>query len=472
MDTDRRVYRSGSMLLVGLCLLITIGSLPSCRKVKPQRPEITDFDDSLTVGNSYVSSPIIIEIADLEKKINDKLKIVLVSERNLKNEKLRKLDLKVERSGPIKLSYDGHKMSFSAPLTIYLNNPLRLSKKTDPDREPFCIMDVRFQSPLNVRNDWRVQTKSTFYKYEWVKPPSLKVLGINIPVVKTVENLIEKNKDSIEVAIDRAVYQNLRLDRSLRKVWQDIQKPLLIHKKIDSVWLIPKPYRVQVAPLSGNQQNLVLPIRIFLKIGSALGPRPQYALSGKLPRLERVKSLAMVSDLNMLTSIYYEDLNKILAKEIKDEKLKVAGHMLKVKKARVYGGGKTLIVETEVGGAVKGTLFFRGRPEFDTTHQMLMVKHIDYDVLTEELLLSTADWLLHDTVKDTLQSLLNVPLRSQLNQLPDKVELAFARSKAGRKAAIGINQFRLVPRQIAIRPNSIDILLHLDAKVNLSVKRL
>ena len=102
----------------------------------------------------------------------------------------------------------------------------------------------------------------------------------------------------------------------------------------------------------------------------------------------------------------------------------------------------------------------------------MKVKNIGFDVETEERLLATADWLLHDRLKDTLAGALHVPLREQVMKLPTLIDRAFDKSKASKKNDLEIRSFRFVPQRIAIRPDGIQILLKVESTVAFQVMKL
>jgi hypothetical protein len=192
----------------------------------------------------------------------------------------------------------------------------------------------------------------------------------------------------------------------------------------------------------------------------------------KLPVLQKVAHLRPISDLKVLFTIPFADLNRVLSNNMKGRKLELAGGLITIKSASVYGGQHALILKTDVDGSVKGTLYFHGKPYFDTLSNTLQVRDVDFDVHTEERLLATADWLLHDTLRDTLTAALTIPMGRQLAALPKKIETAFARGKAGKKTELDIAAFRLVPQRIAVRPEGVQILIDIQSKVTLEVKRL
>lgn len=472
MKSQRTLF----FILLGATLLAN-----GCRKVKPRPPEAVGFDEPIPATTSYLTGRITFELDDLERKINRELKPVLVTEDALEGRKGEKWQLRVERSGPVKLRYKQQRVSFTAPLQVWVSNPLAFKRnkrrrEVDPNfvasKKPLASLSVNFDTPLIVQNNWTLSTKSRFVDYEWLEKPRLRVLGVGVPVQNIAEKIIDARKKDIELAIDQAVAGELHLDREIRRIWRDLQRPLLLNKQPDSVWLVPTPTTVAAGPISGNSRSITVPLRIGFSAATRFGPKPIVALSSKLPRLRKLAHIQPVSDLKVMFTIPFEDLNRVLSNSLKGRKLELAKGMIQVKSASVYGGQHALIVKTDVGGKVKGTLYFKGKPYFDTLTNTLQIRNVDFDVHTEERLLATADWLLHDKLRDTLQSALKFPLGKQLGAIPQKIETAFERGKAGKKTDLDIQAFRLVPQRIAIRPEGVQILIDVQSKVTLQVNRL
>jgi len=314
-------------------------------------------------------------------------------------------------------------------------------------------------------------TKSRFDDYRWIHKPRVRLLGVKINVTKLADSILDKRKADIEAAIDEAVHGELRLDKEVRKIWQDIQKPLRICKVPEEIWVVPRPFSVAVAPIYGSKKTITVPIQIALRTATKVGTEPEPQLE-PLPRLLRHKTLPESSRLRVLAFVPYEGMTKVLSQEVKQRKLNLMKGAVTVKDASVYGSGRSLIVKTDVGGAVKGTLYFRGQPVFDTLTNTLRIRYVDFDVDTKERLLATADWLLHDNMRDTLEKSLVIPLSQQLAEVPAKIETAFAQGGAGKKTILDINAFRMVPQKIVVRPDGIQVLIKVESKVAVVIKHL
>ncbi|CCH00949.1 hypothetical protein FAES_2940 [Fibrella aestuarina BUZ 2] len=453
-------------------ILLVVSLAVSCKKVKPKPPAAEGFDDEIPPAISFLAGPISFNIRALEDQINKALKPELVRPEMMKDQKgAAMFNLRVYRTGRVKIKYANNKVSFSAPLQVWIDNPLRLNKRKH-SKNALCALAVDFQSPLQVSPNWRLSTKAKFTNYTWIEKPKLRILGVNISVTRLVENLLEKRRPEIEEVIDKAVHNELRLDRQVRPIWKSLQKPLLLVKSPDSIWLVPTPFSVAVGEVTGNATTLTVPIRVAFSTRTEIGKRPDVDTNGQLPHLRKARSIRQTSDLRVMSFITYDDMNRVLAKTLQGHNLGLAGGMVKIKRARVYGGQKALIIRTDVGGAVNGTLYFRGQPAYDTLTHTLRIKNIDFDVETEERLLATADWLLHDRLKDTLSKVLHIPLREQILKLPTLIDRAFENSRTGVKNDLDILSFRFVPQRIAIRPTGIQSLLKVETNVRLEVKKL
>ena len=451
-------------------LFIALLMVVSCNRVRPKAPDAQPFEPAIVQTTSYVVGDVTFNLRDLEQKINRSLKRVLVTEETFRGKKGEAWRLRVERTGPVRVRYARQRVTFSAPLRVWISNPISLRKKRRS--HPIAALFVRFDSPISVGETWRLSTRTHLVDYRWIERPTIRILGLNISVTKLADSVLRKRRADIESAIDSVVHESLRLDQQIIDIWQDLQKPLRISTRPDTLWIIPNPVGIATAPIRGNRQTITVPVQINFRADTRIGTKPVVHLARRLPRLHRLAKLPPLSQLRVLAFIPYTDLNRILKQTLEKEKLTLVGGKLTIKSASIYGGGQSLILKTDVGGAVNGVLYFHGQPVYDTLDNTLRVKNVDFDIETQEALLSTADWLLHDHLRDTLQAVLTVPLGQQIGQLPAKIETAFARGKAGRKTTLAIDTFRFVPQRIVIRPDGIQLLIDVKSRVGLRVKRL
>lgn len=454
-----------------ICLIVQVGS-EGCKRVRPDAPAAEDFDPAIEDPVSYMAGNLTFNIRDLEAKVNKALSTTLVSEETFQGRKGEAWRLRVERTGPIQIRYQNRRVYFSAPLQVWYSNPIGLRKSENRKSRRLCALAVNFTSPVGVGPNWHLLTNSRFEEYHWTQKPTVRLLGIKVSVQKIAETILDKRKADIEQAIDRAVHRSIRLDKQVSKVWRNMQKPLRVAKKPENIWLIPRPFSIAVAPVMGNEQQITVPIQIAFRVDTRLGPQPAMDSLERLPRLLRRNSLPESARLEVLATIPYADINQVLAKTLDREKLNLVGGNVKIKKAELYGSGRKLILKTDVGGAIHGTLYFHGTPVYDTLTNTLRMRDVDFDVDTKEKLFATADWLLHDNLRDTIQAAMVVPLRHPISTIPEKIETAFAHAKVGQKTDLDIDTFRLVPQRIVVRPEGVQVLINVKSRVTVKVKKL
>ncbi len=455
-----------------LVVLVFIISIGGCNRVRPATPAQKDFDPPIVDPVSYMAGRLTFTIRDLEAKINRTLPTLLVPEETFVGRKGEAWRLRVERTGPIHIRYANRRVYFSAPLQVWYSNPIGLRKRQNRKSRPLCALAVNFTSPVGVASNWRLATQVRFEEYHWTQEPKVRLLGVNISIRKIAETILDKRRADIELAINNAVHNGLRLDREVAKIWRDMQNPLRIAKVPNNIWLLPKPFSIAAAPVYGNARQITVPIQIAFRVRTRLGPKPMVDTLELLPRLLLRKTLPESARIEVLAFIPYTDINHVLAETLTKQKLDLIGGNLTIKSASVYGSGRNLILRTDVGGAVKGTLYFHGSPQYDTLTNTLRLQNVDFDVDTKERLFATADWLLHDHLRDTIQAVTVIPLRQQIATIPDKIETAFAKAKAGQKTALNIDTFRLVPQRIVVRPDGVQVLIKVKSKVAVRVKRL
>ncbi len=453
-------------LFISLTLLfLAIG----CKKVKPQPPKAEGFDPAIPDQISYLAGPISFRLSELEEKINKSLDPVLISQESKKGKKGGLLPLRVERMGSVQIRYVGERVSFSAPIQVWLINPLKSEEKqTD---KAFCQLHVNFNSTLAVTPNWRLLTKAKFADYKWIKKPGIKLFGKEIELTKLADDLLKSQQTRIESAIDSAVYQELRLDKMVKPIWKDLQKPLQLSKEY-GLWLLPKPVSIAAATIKGDSQSITIPLRIAFQTKTVLGERPDVVPDSTLPQLQKRPDVPEQSDLHVMSFLRYESINEVLAKTLHKKKFSLGSGMLTIKKASVYGGQRAIIVKADVGGLVRGTLYFRGRPVYDTLTNTLRIEKLGFDANTEQVLVNNAARLLEDHLLDSLQHVLTFPLHDQIEALPRKISQAFEQSNAGQKTDLTIPYFRFVPRRVAVRPDGIQTLINVQSRVEVRVKEL
>jgi hypothetical protein len=93
--------------------------------------------------------------------------------------------------------------------------------------------------------------------------------------------------------------------------------------------------------------------------------------------------------------------------------------VVRISKARLYGGGDEAVLGLTLVEPIRGDIFLRGRPEYDSSAKTLRLADLEFDLQTESYLAKTADFLLHGKILDALRRAATVDLRRFLPRLAD-----------------------------------------------------
>lgn len=443
--------------------LILVGATACNRRPAPRPPENLTFAPALPTELSYLGAPLVFPISVLEGKINAALPATLVNS----TEEDGRVRLRIERTGPVRLRSTQRDIQYAVPLRV------RVWRRPFAGKRPVTLaLRVRFRSRVSLDADWRLRTRTELVGYDWIDKPELHIAFVHISLTGLAERLIRKQEAVIEREIDQAIHQEVELKKPIARIWQDLQKPILINRNLRVIWLKFDAVRVESGPVGYDSLHLSIPMRVGSYLRILDGPRQQYRLNRRLPPLVVRDSLPPGSDLNVYGLLSFASLNEVLKKELAGKPIRASGRQLIIQQAEVRGNGPYVELQVDVTGALNTSIFFRGVPEYDVRRQQLVINQLDYDVNTEEMLVRAADWLLHDTFLEEVREVLNVPLRRQVDRMPSLIQDALAKGKIGRTLHLEVNQFALHPRRIVVRPEGIQTLVEVQARFAVEMKKL
>ncbi len=460
-----------SITFAGLVVAAT-----ACTQLKPEEPAKLPFDPPISPAMSSVSTPIILPISALKKKINTALKEVIVNDQSYENNKQDNLKLKIVRTGEVSLQMMGNELFYAAPLKIFVDKRFEtklLGKKIQKSQAITFALRVKFRSKVDIGNDWQIQSQTSFAGLEWIEKPSLNLLLFKIDLTKTIEKVLLEEVPSIEKMIDQLAHDEIHLDQEILHIWTELQKPILLNRAHKKVWIKARPTEFTASHIRSDGENILIDGKIGAMVETLFGENPPSEIVAKLPKLQRADSIPNTCDLNAVSEIYYADINELLDKQLAGKTLDLKGNKLKINNIRITGSGSLIVLRVEVKGDANGTIYLKGKPVYDHDEsQTIRIQDFDFDVHTQEKLLGTADWLLHDTFKNLIQEKLHFPLKSEVEKLPELIYNGIAKGKVGKKIDIQLANMNLVPQKIAVHEDRISILLNMKTDLVLKLKRL
>jgi hypothetical protein len=453
-----------------------VAALSACTQLKPDEPEKQPFDAPISTKMSFVSTPIILPISALKTKINVALKEVIVNDESYENNKQDNLKLKIVRMGEVSLQMVDNELFYSAPLKIFVDKRFEtkiLAKKIYKSQAITFALRAKFKSRVDIGNDWQIQSQTSFVGLEWIEKPSLNLMLFKIDLTKTIEKILLGEVPAIEKMIDKLAHDEIHIDQEILHIWTELQKPILINRAHKKIWIKARPVEFTASHVRSDGENILIDGKIGAMMETLFGESPPHEILAKLPTLQRAEAIPNTCDLNAVSDIYYADINELLDKQLAGKEFELEGNKLKINNLRIYGSGSFVVVRVEVKGDANGTIFLKGKPFYDNDEsQTIRIQDFNFDINTQETLIGTADWLLHDTFKNLIQEKLHFPLKSEVEKLPELIYKGIAKGKIGKKIDIQLARMSLIPQKIAVHEDRISILLNMKTDLVLKLKRL
>ena len=137
--------------------------------------------------------------------------------------------------------------------------------------------------------------------------------------------------------------------------------------------------------------------------------------------LDRSFRIALNADL------FYKDIVSIASPLLLNKEFSSDGRTIVLKSLELYGNGDKFVIKVETKGSLDGSFYLTGKPHFDAATNIFSVQDVDFDLQTQSLLLQSADWFLHGTIRGLIQDKLNMNLNQQLEQSRQMAGKALAR---------------------------------------------
>ena len=99
----------------------------------------------------------------------------------------------------------------------------------------------------------------------------------------------------------------------------------------------------------------------------------------------------------------------------------IGKYKVQVKKAEVYGSGRTTVLHLWTGGAVNAEFYLIGKPQFDPLTNVFSVPDLDFDVKSQKALQAVA-WLLHSSIRQFLIQKVTVSLATRVQNAKANLE--------------------------------------------------
>lgn len=436
-----------------LLLLVISGLvLPGCSstdKLNTTAPEV--IASAAPVYNPKLSSvtvPVSISVAALETKLNKELSDILYKDTNLSDDNLA---VTVMRNGSLQLHAEKDKVYFSVPLRIYAKgrwkwDPCKFCPAIDKTEDTTFDMIIKTESKVGLTEDYKINT-ITSGNFEWGDTKPYITLGpLKIGLARFIEPAMQQQMNTIARQLDKEIQSRLNLRQYVADTWVQLQQPVKLDDQLNA-WLSVVPQEVRMAPLHARNGSLHTSIGITSFIQVTTDGKPQTQLNKNLPRLIIDSRMSDDIQIGLTATVPYTHASSLMREQVANQTYKFDGgkSQVTVKDAAITPSGEQLVLMLDVDGKTKaglftkkllGKVYLRGTPYYDAETASIRLRDVDYDLETKDMLLNTANWLAKNKFKDMIQSQVNIPVQSQLNDVRNMLQQTLSRSERMHEAVM------------------------------------
>lgn len=462
--TKQSLYKCTFYLLI---ILTFIG----CKSMQPQMPVESYKYVPVKPNTSTVNLHADLEVAKLEEIINSQTDSVLYEDKSFMDKGGDNLKLKAWKNGRIKMIFEDDILFWEIPLKLNIQKTVAFMAITIPIAnvlEANGEINLKFKTKLSVNRDWTIKTETTPNDYDWIKKPSLKVAGFNIPIKTLTDALLYLNLESYSREVDKAISGSFDFRKYAEKGWQMMFEPFKIPGDYKA-WLTMTPYSVSLLPVRGSNGFIHFRTAVTSDAECLLDKQP---LPGKVTALPTIQPLELPSDsfrINLLTDIPYTTIERMTMEVVKDSVFTFDKRRLKFESFHIYGSNGKMIVETKVKGSINGTMFLTGMPVFNVADTTLRVQDLKFDLKTRNLMMKSAKWIFNGKIERSLTRAIAIPFNTNVSDIENQLKRFLSHYQLGYGFEINGKLTRMAVSELMMTAESVKANIVFSGNLSLGI---
>ena len=317
---------------------------------------------------------------------------------------------------------------------------------------------IDIESQIEVQNNYRLKTKTEISQIKPIDP--IKVMfGYDVTnlLLKQAQPYIKDASKMVDVEISK-----IDLKKYIEPYYKQLQKDIYIDG-VGYLALFPKELSLSSLTFNKNLMEFSLGVKAAPAIKSTAWNQP----IKPLPNLSEYKpndGFTVYTDLKF----DYDTLSKQIMVYLKDQVFEAGSNKIKVNHLKLFPQNERLGVEVSLEGTKKGTIYLNGIPVYDSIKQEVLVKDLQYDLKTKNVLLKSAKWLLNETIRKKMQESMVVNIAPEIKEAKKSMNEALNQKfSAGVKLNGSVNDIQI--RELQSRPEELFIRIKLTGKMGVSM---
>jgi len=392
--------------------------LSSCKvRLTDTLPETdASFKKNLNKEYSVLNLPIEIPVKSLEDEINRQFKGLIYEDVSYDTPEKDDVKVKIWKTRNIKIQAHNDLIKYDVPLKIWASYRWKACGICPLiEKETNFNVTVSFLSKLIIKQNWALETQTQASGYYFESKPKLDFGIVNIPITAIVEPILKDELTNVAKVIDKEVSTAFNFSKEIDSVWRELHKPQLIDSAY-KVWLKITPNEVYHTPIKAVNEIIKFTTGFKGIFEIIIGQKPQANKLKPLPQLKATPNAEESFFAFCETFIEFEAASELARMHIKDTVFDVTKRKkVKIEDIHFYGKGNIVYTKVDLSKSIKGSIYFIGTPEYDKKNKILYLKDFNFDLKSKNVLLKSAKWLLHSTLKDKIENEFKYNLNEDLN---------------------------------------------------------
>lgn len=279
--------------------------------------------------------------------------------------------------------------------------------------EPKRDIEVGYATKIRINDNYTLNSETKLRKVKPITPCEITVF--NYDATATLKEEITSALKDLEKDIDSEI-SSIDLRPELQDLWSLMEQSMEI-EEYGFLYLNPK--EVSMSPISFKGDTAYFDA--VLEAQPAIITEQIDIKNTKIPNLKQYENRNGF-DISMDVYATYDSLSSVLNKSIQGIEIPIKNKKIRLGQTEIFGAEESKIhLKVSFSGDKRGTFFFTGTPEFDSTLQKLTFPDIAFDVKTKSALLKSAKWLFNKKITAAVQKASEIELKPYLDSL--KTEL-------------------------------------------------
>ncbi len=409
-----------SKFSISISILSTLFLLLSCKTVKVDKPIAEYQPPVFTPEISMISIPITLNMSEIEKSVNQQFAGVIYEDKNLDDDNLQ---MKITKSKNFVIKAENNQLKYTIPLKIWSKFGWKVEQFGFSISDYYEVsgeLSMSFSTGVNISPNWDIATYTRISSYEWITKPVLKIVGVDVPISSILDIALKTCPNLINKQIDKSISDAVELKKIAGDSWSQVQEPMLISEE-NVTWLVIKPMEVFCSPMSTKNNNIQFTIGFKSFIDCIIGIKPSKTVKSALPTLTISPKLDKSFLINYNVDVSNTFIKDIAKKELIGQKFEQGKKYIKIDDIDFFGKNGKMVFVLTVSGSVKGVIYFTGVPFYNKDTRTIEIKESDFELSTKNVLVKSANWLVHGTILNKMEPYLKFPVSSYIDTMKTDV---------------------------------------------------